>query len=125
VLTSNVVWARPGAGPLLMCSGRCQKVCTFINVHITSEALTDFLEEGPIIPRIARVSKLKCKLFCPDVWPNAGPGRRPLDSGCLVAEFAGVFVSVASAAVSFVSDVMFWDLATKRKEIAPSKTGNM
>jgi len=54
------------------------------------------------------VSKVKCFSF-PDSRPNPGPGRLPLDSGRGDVEFAGVFMSVASLAVSFVSECIFWN----------------
>jgi len=45
--------------------------------------------------------------FFPDLWPNPGPGRLPLDSKRGDVEFAGVVDSVASLALSFVSKCMF------------------
>jgi len=58
-------------------------------------------------PRIARVSKIKLELSFPGFCPNPGPGCFPLDSGCGDVEFAGVFASVAPAALSFVSNCIF------------------
>jgi len=46
--------------------------------------------------------------FRPGFWPNPGPGRRPLDSGRRDIEIAGVFASVATMAVSFVCECIFW-----------------
>ena len=65
-------------------------------------------------PGIARVGKVKVKLFFPGFWPNLGPGRRPLDSDRRDAEFAGVFASVAFCAVSFVPKSIFWNPAEKK-----------
>ena len=50
------------------------------------------------------MTKFKFKLFLTDFWPNPGPGRLPLNSGRGDVEFAGVFASVASLAVSLVSE---------------------
>jgi len=63
------------------------------------------------IPRMARVSKTKFKLCFADLLPNPGPGRIPLDSDRGDVEFASVFVSVASSAVSFVPEPICWNLA--------------
>ncbi len=48
-------------------------------------------------------------------WPNPAPGRRPMDSGRGDVEFAGVFASVVSMAVSFVTESTFWNLAEKKR----------
>jgi len=67
--------------------------------------------------RIDRVSKIKLNYF-PDVWPNPGPGRLPLG-----VEFAGVFASVESVAVSSVSELICWSLiATKTQKLSRTKT---
>ena len=59
------------------------------------------------------------ELSFPGFWPNPGPGRLPLDSGRADVEFAGVFASVASAAVSFVPES--WP--RKKEKAVASKTG--
>jgi len=48
---------------------------------------------------------------CSNLGPNPGPGRRPSDSGRGDVEFAGVFAPVASLAVSFVAECIFWEPA--------------
>ena len=48
------------------------------------------------------------------VWPNPGPGLLPLHSGRRDIEFASVFASVVSLAVSFVSECIFWNLVEKK-----------
>ena len=67
----------------------------------------------PTEPRIARVSRIKFKLFLQFWGPNPSPGRLPSDSGRGDVELAGVFVSVVSVAVSFVSECIFWSPVEK------------
>ncbi len=59
------------------------------------------------------------KLIFPDFWPNPGPGRIPLDSACGDVEFASVFAPVASVAVSFVSEFIFWNLVNIEVKSVP------
>ena len=66
------------------------------------------------IPGIARVGKIKFKLFFPGFWPNLGAGRRQLNSDRRDAEFAGVFAPVAFLTVSFVPISIFWNPAEKK-----------
>ena len=66
------------------------------------------------------MSKIKFELFVLDFWPNPGPGRLPLDLGRGDVELAGVFASVASVVVSFVSKCILWNIVNKK---LPSKTG--
>ena len=47
--------------------------------------------------------------FFHDFGANPGPGCLPSDSGGGDIEFASVFASVASVAVSFVSGGIFWN----------------
>jgi len=72
---------------------------------------------------LARVGKIKFKLFFPGFWPNLGPGRRPLDSVRRDAEFAGIFVSVAFLTVSFVPNPDCGIRPKKSKKVRASKTG--
>ena len=62
---------------------------------------------------------MKLKLFRVDFWPNPGPGRLALDSGRGDVDLAGVFASVASVTVSFVSECIFWNPVEKRFESMP------
>ncbi len=55
-----------------------------------------------------------------DLWPSPGPERLPLDSGRGNVEFACVFESVASLAVSFMSECIFWNPVDNKKEVCPS-----
>ena len=62
-------------------------------------------------------------MFFQDFGPNPGPGRLPLDSGRRDVEFTGVFVSVASVAINFVSDAYFGTLSEKQIKVCPSNGG--
>ena len=52
---------------------------------------------------------LSVQLIPPICWPNPGPGRLPLESGRGDVELAGDLTYVASLAVSFMSECIFWD----------------
>lgn len=52
-------------------------------------------------------SKIKLQLLFADCWPNAGPGRLPLEAGCRDVELADVLESVASLIINFVSECIF------------------
>jgi len=52
---------------------------------------------------------MQLELSFPDFWPDASPGCLPLGSGRKAVEFANVFVSVASVAVSLVPASIFWN----------------
>jgi len=68
------------------------------------------------ILRIARASKIKFKFSFLDFGPNRGPGRLPsLYSGRGDIEYAGVLASVASVAVSFVSELISSKLVNQQK----------
>ena len=84
--------------------------------HISNTRITDGMHAFHrfLIPRIARVGKIKFQLFFQGFWPNLGPGRRPLDSDRRDAEFAGVFASIAFLTVSFVPKPIFWNPAEKK-----------
>jgi len=57
------------------------------------------------------VSKINCKtVFSSDFWRNPGPGHLPLDSARGDVEFADAFAPVASLAVSFLSERIYWNL---------------
>ena len=56
-----------------------------------------------------------------DFWPNHGPGCIPLDSARGDVQFAGVFAPVASVAVSFVSEFIFWNLVKKQLKSRPEQ----
>ena len=74
-----------------------------------------------LLPRIARVRKIKFKLDFQFLLPNPGPKDLPSDSGRGDVELACVCVSVASLAVDFAPESMFWNLAEKK---VVSNTGN-
>jgi len=57
----------------------------------------------------------------PVFWRVPGPGPLPLDSGCGDFESYCDFARVASVAERFVSEVIFLNLAYKKKVVA-SKT---
>jgi len=62
------------------------------------------------LPRIARVSQIKCCFCFPDFGRTPGPGHLPLDSGRGDVISARVFAPVASVAVTFVSEFILWNL---------------
>jgi len=77
-----------------------------------------------IYPWIARVSKTKIKLSFLIFWPHPGPGHVLLDSGRRDVEFANVFASVASLALSFVTGYIFWNpVEVKSFKGCPSNGG--
>ena len=74
---------------------------------------------------IARVSKLKFQLNFPDFLPNHGPGHLPLDSGREDDERATVCASVASLAVSFVPEFIFWNLVGAKEKELQARPGSL
>ena len=77
----------------------------------------------------------KVSALFPDFWPNPGQERLQFDSGRRDVELASVFTSVASLAVSFESECIFWSpveikvlkyaRATAREESASENPGNV
>ena len=54
--------------------------------------------------------------------PNPCPGRLPWNSDLRAVELASVFASVASLAVSFVLESIFWNPGKTKKQEVASKT---
>ena len=77
----------------------------------------------PIV-RIAWASKFKFQLGFPDFKPNPGPGGLPLHASRGDIEFVVCAVPVASLAISFVFESIFWNLVGKVQS-AQTRSGSL